>query len=74
MELRSRPLPCIILRIRDYLYYIPNLPPYMTIFTSAMVDISPFEALLPIIDPSGAEPYIFVDSCFSSSDKKPRSG
>ena len=36
-----------------------------------MVDVSPSGAMLLIISPSGAESSIRIDSCFSSSEKKP---
>ena len=42
--------------------------------TTTMVDIYPSGAWLLMIHPSGAEPYICIDSCLSSSEKKPQSG
>ena len=41
---------------------------------TTMVDIDPSGAWLLIIAPSGAESSIYLDSLFSSSEKKPQSG
>ena len=38
---------------------------------TTIVDVSPSGAWLLILDPSGAESSVCVDSCFSSSEKKP---
>ena len=39
--------------------------------TTTIVDVSPSGAWLLILAPSGAESSICIDSCFSSSEKKP---
>ena len=43
-------------------------------FKTTMVDVPPSGAWLLIISPYGAKSSICTDSCFSSSDKKLRSG
>ena len=40
-------------------------------FTTTMIDIFPSGDLLLIFNPSGSEASMCVDSCFSSSEKKP---
>ena len=65
------------------LYNTPHSGPYnLTLgpfiasdhFITNMVDIALSGAWLLIIAPSGAESSIILDSCFSSSEKKPQSG
>ena len=68
-KLDTCPLTFIICRI---LY--PNPSTFYEHFITIIVDIYPSISWLLIIAPSVAKLSIYVDSCLSSSEKKPQSG
>ena len=53
--------------------FYPDPSTFSDHFKTTMVDISPSGSWLLIVDPSGYEPSIYVDSCVTSSEKKMRS-
>ena len=65
-ELRNHP----ILHRGEYILS-PDPSTFSDHLITTIVVVPPYGAWLLIIDPSGAEYYICVDSCFSSSEKKP---